>query len=112
MPSCSEDTSSSPIPWTVARAQAALSDAANQLLAVTDLLEEVHDGLPAPQDIDDRHEGRKPFDVATDILGTIECVVGDDLWPAIHSLLRSAEITNGELARDFHEQLQTQRRRP
>jgi hypothetical protein len=112
MPSCSEDISSPPIPWTVARAQAALSDAANHLLAVTDLLEEVHEGLPAPPDIDDRQEGRKPYDVATDILGTIECVVGDDLWPAIHSLLRSAEITNAELVHDFHEQLQVQRRRP
>ncbi len=110
MPSCSEDISSSPIPWTVARAQAALSEAAAQLLAVTDLLEEVHEGLPAPADIDDRHEGRKPFDVATDILGTIECVVGDDLWPAINSLLRSAQVTDAELERDFHAELQ--RRRP
>jgi hypothetical protein len=110
MPSCSEDTSSSPIPWTVARAQTALSAAAAQLLAVTDLLEEVHDGLPAPADIADRQEGRKAYDVATDILGTIECVVGDDLWPAIDSLLRSAQVTDQELQREFYERLQ--RRRP
>ncbi len=71
MPSCTDGNSSPPIPWTVARAQDALSDAANQLLAVTDLLEEVHHGLPAPPDIDERQEGRKPYDVATDILGTI-----------------------------------------
>jgi hypothetical protein len=107
MPSCREfnPPTSSPPGWTVARAQAALSDAVCRLLSVVDLLEEVHAGLPPPADIDDRQEGYKPYDVATDVLGTIECVLEDDLRSAIETLLRSATITDGELAREHRKWL-------
>jgi hypothetical protein len=107
MPSCREcNPPPSPPPvWTVARAQAALSDAVSRLLAVVDLLKEVHAGLPPPDDIDDRQEGYKPFDVATDILGTIECVLEDDLRSAVETLLRSATITDDELAQEHREWL-------
>jgi hypothetical protein len=103
-----DDSISPPSPppaWTVARAQAALSDAVCRLLAVVDLLKEVHAGLPPPADIDDRQEGYKPFDVATDILGTIECVLEDDLRSALETLLRSATITDDELAQEHREWL-------
>lgn len=58
------------------------------------------DGLPPPGDIDDRQEGYKAYDVATDVLGTIECVLEDDLRSAIETLLRSATITDDELAQE------------
>lgn len=108
MPSCRNSTSppSPPPIWTVARAQAALGDAVCRLLTVVDLLEEVHAGLPPPADIDDRQEGRKAYDTATDILGTIECAVEDDLRSAINILLRSASVTDDQLAHEHQEWLQ------
>ena len=108
MPSWPECTSV-PFPppaWTVARAQAVLGAAVCQLLAVVDLLEEVHAGLPPPADIADRQEGNKPYDVATDVLATIECVLEDDLRPAIESLQRSASATDEELGQQFLEWLE------
>jgi hypothetical protein len=104
MPSCDDSIAPFSLPsiWTPARAQAALSDAACQLLAVVDLLEQVHAGLPPPADIEDRLEGFKAYDVTTDILGAIECVLADDLRPAIGSLLRSATVTDEELQREHH----------
>jgi hypothetical protein len=105
MPSFDHGISSPPPPWTVARAQAALSHAAGQLRAVGNRLEEIHEGLPPPADFDDRLEGYRPYDVATDILGTIECVVEDCLRPAIDSLRQSARVTDSELERDFYEGL-------
>lgn len=112
MPSCpkSNPPPSLPTAWTVARAQAALGDAACQVLAVVDLLDEVHVGLPEPPDIDDRQEHRKPYDVATDVLATIECVLTDSLRPAIESLQRSAQVTDADLERQFQEW--QKRRRP
>ena len=108
MPSWSECTSppSPPPAWTATRAQATLADAVCQLLAVVDLLEQVYAGLPPPADIDDRQEGRKPYDLPTDILATIECVLEDDLRPAIESLHRSATTTDERLAREYREWLQ------
>ncbi len=104
MPSSHESTPTSPPPaWTVARAQAALGDAACQVLAAVDLLEEVYRGLPPPADLADRQEGRKAYDVATDVLATIECVLEDDLRPAIQTLQRSSQVTDAELARQFQE---------
>ncbi len=89
-----------PSAWTPAQAQNALGDAVFQLHAVVDLLEEVYAGLPPPADIEDRQEGRKPYDVPTDILATIECVLEDDLRPAIETLRRSAAATDERLANE------------
>jgi hypothetical protein len=97
-------------PWTVARAQAALGDAAGQVLAVAARLEEVHAGLPPPPDINDRQEGRLPYDVATDVLATIECVLEDDLRPAAEALRRSAQVTDAELEREYREALKREGR--
>jgi hypothetical protein len=112
MPSCSQcnpPTSPPPSAWTVARAQAALGDAACQILALVDVLEEIHRNLPPPADLEDRQEGRKPYDQASDILGTIECVLEDNLRPAIASLQRSAQVTDADLYREFFDWL-TRRR--
>jgi hypothetical protein len=88
---------------TIARAQAALSAAACQVLAVVDLLEEVYHSLPPPADLADRQEGRKAYDIATDVLATIECVLEDDLRPAVETLQRSASVSDAELERQFQE---------
>jgi hypothetical protein len=44
-----------------------------------------------------------PYDVATDVLATIECVLEDAFRPAIASLQRTAQVTDAELAREFLE---------
>jgi hypothetical protein len=84
-------------------AQAALNVAAYEIQEAVKLLEGVHAGLPPPPDINDRQEGRLPYDVATDVLATIECVLADDLRPAVEALQRSARVTDEELAREFRE---------
>jgi hypothetical protein len=70
---------------------------------VVDLLGEVHRGLPPPADLADRQEGRRAFDVTTDVLATIECVLEDDLHPAAENLRRSASVTDAELELQFQE---------
>jgi hypothetical protein len=92
-------------PWTVDEAQTALGEVAHQLVALVDTLDGIHGGLPEPPDIEDRQEGRKPYDRATDVLATIECVLEDDLNPAIESLQRSATITDAELEQEHQDRL-------
>jgi hypothetical protein len=105
MPSCREFTPPSPTdpPWTVEFAQVILGVAARSIASAAELLERVHAGLPEPPDLADRQEGRKPYDQATDILATIECVLEDDLRPAIEALRRSAAITDAELEQEYQE---------
>lgn len=92
--------------WTPAKAQAALGEVAYQLLAAVDALEVIHAGLPPPADVEDRHEHRKPYGVATDVLATIECVLADNLRPAIASLQRSSQVTDAQLAEEFRRRRQ------
>ncbi len=96
-----EAEESSSGPWTVAQAQEALVAAVDQLLGIEDALERVYKGLPPPADLNDRHEYEKPFDVATEVLATIECVLADNVRPAIRDLQRVAQVTAEELSRDF-----------
>jgi hypothetical protein len=106
MPSCPEFTLP-PLPplspWTVAFAQVAFGIAARSIASAANLLERIHSGLPEPPGLADRQEGRKPYDQATDILATIECVLEDDLRPALEALRRSAAITDAELEQEYRE---------
>jgi hypothetical protein len=95
-------------PWTIARAQTILGVAAYEIAEAAKLLAEIRAGLPLPADLIDRQEGRLPYDVATEVLGTIECVIADDLLPAIQALQRAAKVTDADLKRDF---LERKRRR-
>jgi hypothetical protein len=88
---------------TAAQAQAVLGEIACQLLFLSDLLESVHRDLPPPADIDERIEHEKPYDVATEVLATIECVQEDRLRPAIESLQRAAQVTDAGLRIEFEE---------
>jgi hypothetical protein len=90
---------------TTAEAQAALGVVALQLLAAVDRLGQIYNRLPEPPDLADRQEGRKPYDVATDVLATIECVLNDSLQPAVEALRRSAQVTAADLERDYREWL-------
>jgi len=103
MPSCPESTPPNLPAWTVESAQLALVIAAHSITSVAELLERVHAGLPEPPDLADRQEGRKPYDQATDILATIECVLEDDLRPAVEALQRSATVSSAELERDYEQ---------
>jgi hypothetical protein len=87
--------------WTVAKAQASLGEVACQLLFLVDALERILREVPRPPDLADREEGRLPYNVATEVLATIECVLEDELRPAIVSLQRAAQMTDAELERDF-----------
>lgn len=107
MPSWPQSTPPSPPepPWTPAEAQTAIGEVADQLVALVETLDAVHAGLPEPPDIEDRQEGRLPYDVATDVLATIECVREDNLLPAIECLQRSAQVTDAELELEHREWL-------
>ena len=91
--------------WTVARAQTAVGEVAYQLLAAVDALKLVYEGLPPPADLNERQEHLKPYDVATEVLGTIECVLEEALRPAIRDLQRAAQITDAALEREFLDRL-------
>src|SRR5262249_43192487 len=101
MPSWKESTP--PPPWTIDEAQAALAEVANSLLALVGTLEAILKGLPEPPDIDDRHEGRKAYDRATEILATIEIALEDSLRPTIEDFEKVAAVTDAELEAEWHE---------
>jgi hypothetical protein len=87
--------------YSVGEAQAVLGALAAKLVAIVAGLEEVHDGLPAPALEDDRAEDEIVPDLAAELLGAIEAIVGDCLAPAIESLEAVARLTAEELAREL-----------
>lgn len=90
-----------PRAWTVADAPAALAGAGREPRSVVDGLEQVYAGRPSPADLEDRLEDRRPDDVATDVLTTIEAVTRGLLPPAIELPERAAPTTNAELVREL-----------
>jgi hypothetical protein len=90
---------------TVGAAQAALADAARELRTVQGRLEQVHAGLPPPADLDDRLDDRKPYDVATEVLTTIEGVSRDLLPSAIELLDSAARVTDADLAQEHRQRV-------
>ncbi|HVT60827.1 MAG TPA: hypothetical protein VHR45_20820 [Thermoanaerobaculia bacterium] len=110
MPSCPESIPppSPPPAWTVARAQAALREAAFELLALQERLESIDRGLPVPPNQEAMLEGRIAPDLATELSGRVECIAEDELRQVIESLQGAACLTAHDLERNFSEQ---QRRR-
>jgi hypothetical protein len=90
-----------PEPWSVTDCQHVLWEACYQLTHVIAELQDLREVLPLPDDLDDRLENRRAYDVPTDILATIECVIEDCLKPALTSLEGSATATNDDLAAEF-----------
>jgi hypothetical protein len=60
-------------------------------------LQRIHDDLPVSPDREAMLEHRVPYDIATAITGTIECVLADEIRPAVESLVRAARVSAAEL---------------
>ena len=85
-------------------AQAALSEIALQLVAIEDRLTRIAESLPVPPNQENMLEHRVPYDVATKLTGMIQCVVTDEIRPAIEYLEGAARVTAEDLRREFGEQ--------
>jgi hypothetical protein len=86
---------------TPAEVQAALAAIALDLLGVEDRCREILASLPRSPEEDAMIEGRMAWDLPTELRTTIECVLGDQLRPAVESLERAAEVSQEELRREF-----------
>jgi hypothetical protein len=95
---------------TEGEAQAALSAVALELVAIADRLQAIHDELPPSRNRDAMLEHRRPYDVATELSGTIECVLVDQLRTAIEHLEAASRVTAEEL-RERHREEQALLRR-
>jgi hypothetical protein len=56
---------------TEGEAQAALAEIALDLVAITDRLQQIHDELPPSRNCEGMLDHRVPYDVATELVGTI-----------------------------------------
>ena len=81
---------------TPAEAQVELRAVADQLLAVEDRLRAVWDAVPRSPDEDDMFEGRKAWDLATEMRTVVECV-GEELRGVVKSLERVVTVTEDDL---------------
>jgi hypothetical protein len=88
-------------PVTVEEAQVALQAIAGELLGIEDRLQAIAAQLPQSANRDAMQEGKIPYDVATDLLGTIEVVVVDDIRPAFRRLERASRVTDTDLRQGF-----------
>jgi hypothetical protein len=89
-------------------AQVLLGNLARRLEEIKALLEEIRDGLPHSPEEDRMLEVEIPSDLATELHGTIESVVDDDLASAIKQLTEASQLTDADLARQF-EKLRAER---
>ncbi len=89
---------------TEGEAQAALAGIALELVAITDRLQRIRDALPPSQNREAMLEHRIAYDVATELAGTIECVVTDQLRPAMEHLEAASGVTAEELRTQHREQ--------
>lgn len=86
---------------TEAEVQAALAEIALELVAITDRLQRIHDTLPPSRDREAMWAHEIPADVATEIYGTIECVLADYLRTAVQYVEGAARVTAEELLERF-----------
>ena len=84
-------------------AQAALAEIALQLVAIEDRLTRIAESLPVPSNQNDMLEHRVAYDVATELAGMIQCIVADEIRPAIECLEATARVTDEDLRREFGE---------
>jgi hypothetical protein len=86
---------------TEGEAQAALAEIALQLIAYEDRLRAIRDQLPESPNREAMWEHLVPYDLATEIHATIECVLIDWLRAAIEYLEGAARVTDDDLRRRF-----------
>jgi hypothetical protein len=82
-------------PREIREVQSELGQLARELESLRDRLAEVVGELPEPADAVLRAE--MPADVGTDLLGTLEVVLNDDIDPAIQKLHAAATVTDEQL---------------
>ena len=95
---------------TEGEAQAALAEIALELVGIEDRLQRIHDRLPRSRRRDAMWEHRIPRDVATEIYGTIECVLADHLREVIGYIEGAARVTADELRERHREERELARR--
>ncbi|HEX5758959.1 MAG TPA: hypothetical protein VF121_07165 [Thermoanaerobaculia bacterium] len=78
-----------------------LREVAGKLATLVLRLESLTTALPRSGEEDSMLELLIPSDVPTEVRTTIECVLHDDLRPAIRALTQASEVTEEELRRDF-----------
>ena len=58
-------------------------------------------GLPIPEEAEEMGTDLIPESVAFSVAGTVECILNDDLVPAIRSLYEAAQLTPTALVLDW-----------
>jgi hypothetical protein len=81
--------------------QESLTHLTFELVGIVDRLARLPEALPDSPRREAMEEGEIPTDVATEVLGAVECTLEDDLRPAIQRLERAARATDASLRRDF-----------
>lgn len=64
-------------------------------------LRRLRDSLPEPSA--EMLEGEEPTSVAAELAGVVECVIHDDIEPAISKLKKAATVTREELVQEWRE---------
>lgn len=64
-------------------------------------LRRLRDSLPEPST--GMLEGEEPNSVAAELAGTVECVIHDNIEPAISKLTKAATVTREELIQEWRE---------
>lgn len=86
---------------TALEVQAALAAMTLDLLALEDRCREILASLPRSPTEEAMFVGEIAWDLPTELLTTIECVLEDQLRPAVESLERAARVSEEELRREF-----------
>jgi hypothetical protein len=71
-----------------------LAEIAGDLLAIEDRLRAVRDGLPRSRHEEAMLEGTRPINLATTLLGFIDCALADQIRPAIEALEQAARLND------------------
>jgi len=85
----------------VREAQEICARVAGTLLGIEDELRRTLESLPESPERDRMEEGMMAPDVATDVRGALECVLADDLRPAIQTMHSAASVTDASLEREW-----------
>jgi len=83
--------------------QESLTQITLDLVDIVDRLARLPEALPDSPRREAMEEGEIPRDVATEVLGAVECTLEDDLRPAVRRLERASRATDESLLQDFEE---------
>ena len=67
-----------------------------ELEGIDERLQEIHDQLPVPPNVTGMLVGEEEMDAATEMSSTIECVLHDNIRPAIRNLRKAADFQPGQ----------------